>query len=87
MLGYDFHRQKPIDEYIVDFFCLELSLIIEIDGESHENKNNKDKKRQSKLESLGLRFLRFFDSDVKQKMPDVILAIEEWIKKYEKVSG
>lgn len=35
MLGYDFHRQKPLDEYIVDFFCNELMLAIEIDGESH----------------------------------------------------
>ena len=35
MLGYDFHRQKPVDKYVVDFFCPELSLAIEIDGESH----------------------------------------------------
>ena len=35
MLGYDFHLQKPVDKYVVDFFCPELSLAIEIDGESH----------------------------------------------------
>jgi very-short-patch-repair endonuclease len=36
MLGYDFHRQKPIDNYIVDFFCKDLMLAIEIDGVSHD---------------------------------------------------
>lgn len=66
--GYDFHRQKPIDEYIVDFFCSNLNLIIEIDGESHDRKSEEDKKRQSRLESLGFHFLRFWDSDVKQNM-------------------
>jgi len=34
-LGYDFDRQKPIDDFIVDFFCNELMLAIEIDGETH----------------------------------------------------
>ena len=41
MLGYDFHRQKPLDEYIVDFFCNELMLAIEIDGLSHYNSEKK----------------------------------------------
>lgn len=35
MLGYDFDRQKPLDNFIVDFFCKELGLVIEIDGDSH----------------------------------------------------
>jgi very-short-patch-repair endonuclease len=38
LLGYQFSRQKPIDEYIVDFYCNKLNLIIEIDGISHNNK-------------------------------------------------
>jgi very-short-patch-repair endonuclease len=37
MMGYDFHRQKPLENYIVDFFCNELMLIIEIDGSSHND--------------------------------------------------
>ncbi len=78
-MGYDFHRQKPIDEYIVDFFCPNLNLIIEIDGESHDRKYEEDKKRQIKLESLGFHFLRFWDSDVKQNIEGVILTIEKWI--------
>ena len=49
MRGYDFHRQKPMDNYIVDFFCSELMLAIEIDGISHEipEKFNQDLTRQN----------------------------------------
>ncbi|MCF6157693.1 MAG: endonuclease domain-containing protein [wastewater metagenome] len=80
VLGYDFDRQKPIDNYIVDFFCNELMLAIEIDGVSHENKGEEDRIRQSRLESLGVRFLRFYDSDVKGNIQGVVTTIEEWIK-------
>ncbi|MEW6684900.1 MAG: DUF559 domain-containing protein [Candidatus Edwardsbacteria bacterium] len=80
MMGCDFHRQKPIDEYIVDFFCPKLDLIIEIDGESHSDRTEEDKKRQARLESLGFHFLRFWDSEVNQNMEGILLAIEEWIK-------
>ena len=82
LMGYDFHRQKPIDEYIVDFFCSNLNLIIEIDGESHDRKSEEDKRRQSRLESLGFYFLRFWDSEVKQNMEGVLLVIEGWIKEH-----
>src|ERR1035437_5856880 len=62
--GYEFHRQVPIDEYIVDFFCHELRLAIEVDGSSHINKYKYDLRRQKKLESFGVRFVRFEDDDV-----------------------
>jgi len=77
--GYQFMRQKPIDNYIVDFFCLNLKLIIEIDGESHIGKEDKDKDRQKRLESIGLSFLRFSDLDVKTNMEGVIETIINWI--------
>ena len=76
--GYDFHRQKPIDEYIVDFFCNELMLAIEIDGVSHIGKELYDAKRQRKLEDLGDRFLRFKDDDVFYNCDYVIKEIEKW---------
>ena len=79
MHGYDFDRQKPIDNYIVDFFCNELMLAIEIDGDSHSEKMQEDRLRQQKLESLGVRFLRFDDRDVKQNMAGVLSVIENWI--------
>ena len=77
--GYDFHRQKPIDEYIVDFFCNELMLAIEIDGISHIGKEEYDLNRQTKLEKLDVRFLRFKDEDVFYNNDFVIKEIEKWI--------
>jgi very-short-patch-repair endonuclease len=51
LLGYDFHRQKPILDYVVDFYCPKLKLVIEIDGDSHEGKENSDRIRQEKIET------------------------------------
>ncbi|MBX2990062.1 MAG: DUF559 domain-containing protein [Bacteroidetes bacterium] len=79
MRGYDFHRQKPIDRYIVDFFCQKLMLAIEIDGTSHMFRGERDAKRQERLESLGVHFLRVDDLDVKFRMDDVLKMIEQWI--------
>lgn len=79
MKGYDFHRQKPLGNYIVDFFCNDLMLAIEIDGISHDEKIANDKKRQKHLESLGIIFLRFNDLDVKRNIEGVLLEIEKWI--------
>jgi very-short-patch-repair endonuclease len=59
MRGYQFMRQKPVGNYIVDFYCSRLRLAIEIDGESHGEKSKEDQIRQRKLESLGLSLLRF----------------------------
>ncbi len=61
LLGYDFHRQKPIDQFFVDFYCGELNLAVEIDGSSHETEDasEKDRARQKHLENLGVAFLRF----------------------------
>jgi len=84
MHGYDFHRQKPIDNYIVDFFCHKLKLVIEIDGESHNSKTEEDRDRQKRLETIGLHVLRFLDSDVKNNTKGVLEAIEKWIKAREK---
>ena len=83
MKGYQFMRQKPIDDYIVDFYCSKLRLVIEIDGESHSERTREDHIRQEKLESLGLSFLRFYDSDVKKNLDGVLRAIEHWIREFE----
>lgn len=77
--GYDFHRQKPIDEYIVDFYCAELDLVIEIDGSSHNDKFENDTARQKRLEELGLTVLRYYDGDVKQELTSIVDHIKEWI--------
>ena len=81
---YQFLRQKPLDKYIVDFFCYELTLAIEIDGESHIKKIEEDQIRQQRLESLGIHFLRFSDHDVKNNMDGVLKRIESWVEDFEK---
>ena len=82
MLGFDFTRQQPIDKYIVDFYCKELMLAIEIDGASHINEDvyYNDIKRQKELELLGVRFLRFQDSEVKKGMNEVLRIIQYWME-------
>ncbi|MBE2219425.1 MAG: DUF559 domain-containing protein [Ignavibacteria bacterium] len=80
-LGFDFHRQKPVLEYIVDFYCNELDLVIEIDGCSHNDKYNEDKIRQTELEKLGLNVLRYYDGDVKQNLTSIvdhINGMDQW---------
>jgi len=83
MCGYDFHRQKPIDKYIVDFFCNELMLVIEIDGIRHEGREKYDKQRQEELEDMGINFLRFDDDEVFYNIEKVLSTIENWIKTHE----
>ena len=80
VLGYQFRRQRPIKNYIVDFYCKELRLAIEIDGSSHDNKFESDRKRQEKLELLGITFLRFSEEDTKENPDYVVMEIENWIK-------
>ena len=88
MLGYDFNRQHPVDNYIVDFVCKDLMLAIEIDGASHngEDKFLYDTRRQKRLESLGISFLRFDDDEVIQDIQNVLRSIQEWIEKWEKLN-
>jgi len=79
MCGYDFDRQRPMDEYIVDFYCKELRLAIEIDGWSHALKGARDPVRQQRLEILGVRFLRFTEQEVVANLQAVADQIEMWI--------
>jgi len=74
--GYEFHRQVPVDEFIVDFYCHEIKLAIEIDGNTHDYNYDKDEKRQSQMERLGIRFIRFSDYDVKHNINDVLRTLE-----------
>ena len=64
--GHQFRRQRPIDQYIADFACLPLKLIIEVDGITHEHGEvaNEDFIRQTKLEELGFTVIRFTDDEV-----------------------
>ncbi len=81
MLGYNFSRQRPVLNYIVDFMCKELMLIIEIDGYTHtfEDIFLKDEKKQKDLERIGFRVLRYRDEDVLKNIHSVITDIENTI--------
>jgi very-short-patch-repair endonuclease len=62
--GLDFDRQKIIGNYIVDFFCPEKGVVIEVDGSSHDGKQEDDAKRDEYLRSLGLEVIRLQVRDV-----------------------
>ena len=82
-LGFDFHRQKPIDNYIVDFYCCDLLLAIELDGISHtyEDAVEKDRSRDERLSVLGIKVLRFEDEDVYKRIDWVLETIDTEITK------
>ncbi len=82
-MGVEFHRQVPMDEFIVDFYCHELMLAIEIDGNSHDFRYDSDAKRQGILEEFGVKFIRFTDHEVKKNMFSVLLQLQEKIEECE----
>lgn len=85
MCGYDFHRQKPLDNFIVDFFCNELMLAIELDGYSHmlDETVEKDKIKEQRMRELGVTIIRFDDDEVMFDINNVLRVIEGWIKEFE----
>ncbi|MBX9781944.1 MAG: endonuclease domain-containing protein [Chitinophagaceae bacterium] len=89
MMGYDFDRQKPILNYIVDFYCKDLMLAIEVDGVTHDNEKAvvKDEIRQEEIEIYGVSFLRFNALDVVHDLKNVLRTIENWIFGFEEKNG
>jgi very-short-patch-repair endonuclease len=84
--GYQFHRQVPVLDYIMDFFCHELMLAIEIDGNSHEDPlvAENDIVRQTRIEALGITFLRFDDINVKREISVVVDTIIDYAERHGK---
>ena len=80
-LDVKFSRQIPIDDYIVDFYCKELQLAIEVDGTIHfeEGQQEKDGRRQKRLKSFGVRVIGFSDLDVKNNLNWVLDEIKNVI--------
>jgi very-short-patch-repair endonuclease len=74
-------RQRPIDHFIVDFYCAALRLVIEVDGEIHNSESARvyDADRTSKLEQYGLKVIRFTNDAVMNKFEDVCKQIAEFI--------
>jgi|SRR5579862_1594364 len=84
--GYKFRRQFAIDSYIVDFYCPELRLAIEIDGESHEGKRLEvvDPKRQSDIEAHGIKVIRFANEDVYNNLDGIIQSVWNLVEEISK---
>jgi very-short-patch-repair endonuclease len=76
MCGHRFLRQRPVGHFIVDFYCPEHKLAIELDGKIHEKQTKKDNIRQKELESLGITILRFTNYQVKKDLHIVLKTIE-----------
>lgn len=77
-----FHRQYSIDGYVLDFYCPKLKLAVEIDGEVHEEFEQKeyDKNRQEYLESFGITFLRITNDEINRDFDEAVKRIEEKIE-------
>src|SRR4051812_24331829 len=70
--GLKFRRQVPIDHYVADFYCADAKVIVELDGEAHEEKQHSDESRTERLESLGYQLIRFTNDEVEKCLPDVL---------------
>ena len=81
LYGYDFHRQKPLLDYIVDFYCSDLERVVEIDGQyhDHEEQYKLDLPREKELETYNLTILRFTEYEVRKDMVNVLRTIEQHI--------
>ena len=86
MLGYPFLRQRPIANYIADFFSKDLKLVIEVDGLSHEweGQFEKDQIREKVLKALGFNILRFSDDEVMHDIVNVDRTIQRYVEEWEK---
>ncbi len=80
LLGCKFTRQKPIDNYIVDFYCSKLHLVIEIDGITHDGKQKYDLQRESILREIGLEIIRFDGHYVIKQIDGTLQVIADKIE-------
>lgn len=87
MMGYQFRRERPVLDFIADFICFDLMLIIEVDGASHDSENaqTKDSIRDQKLEEVGFTVLRFGSWEVLNRMTEVDMIINTWITENAKI--
>jgi len=85
-LGYKFRRQHGIGPYIVDFYCPQLRLAIELDGSQHLESKHQiyDKKRTRYLSSLNIKVIRFLNNEILNNLDGVWMAIENEIDKIKK---
>lgn len=85
--GRKFRRQVSVEYFVLDFYCPELKLAIEIDGYTHDTEEAKkyDARRQMIIESYGVRFLRIRDEEVHENIESVVNKIKSEVRKYSSV--
>jgi very-short-patch-repair endonuclease len=76
-LGYKFRRQVPVGRYVVDFYCAEKKLILEVDGGHHMQQETQDRSREEYLHTQGYQVLRFWNSDIEQNLEGVFERIQQ----------
>lgn len=81
--GRKFRRQHPLDRFIVDFYCASCRLVVEVDGEVHQEQEGRDKERSLLLEQRGITIIRFSNRQVLQKLEEVVEEIERICGKLE----
>ena len=83
--GYNFRRQRPVLQYIADFMCPELMLIIEVDRITHldEEVVHHDENRQRDLEAVGFKVIRFQDSEVLNDIKNVERVLDGYVEEFE----
>ena len=86
-LGVEFKRQVPMLEYIVDFYCQEIGLAIEVDGNIHDFRYLEDAQRQQEIEKYRVIFIRFSNEEIKNNMFSVILSLESKIEELKAERG
>ncbi|OFY61439.1 MAG: hypothetical protein A2V64_12545 [Bacteroidetes bacterium RBG_13_43_22] len=74
--GVRFRRQHPIDFFIADFYCHEARLVVEIDGEIHDQQIGYDDGRSAEMERYFIKVIRFTNSEVENNIKDVVKRIE-----------
>jgi len=79
--GVRFRRQHPIDFFIADFYCHEAKLVIEVDGEIHNDRFDYDDGRSAEMEKFGIEVIRFKNSEVENNIDEVISRIETIVNK------
>lgn len=77
--GFKFRRQFPVSGYVLDFYCIEKKLAIELDGETHEFRYEYDVERTKALNQLGIHVLRFSNEDIYKNLRGVLVDIEKFL--------
>ena len=82
ILPYKFRRQRPLGAYIVDFYCASATLVVELDGATHDDPHaqTRDLLRTKYLESVGLKVIRFANLDVMTNLEGVVTEIDRVVR-------